>query len=306
MFCSSVATREVVDGANMYFRSRAEGDARWRAIAEAVGSFYSTFNVFQLDFSDALQLPCLDVAPFAVEKVYAVVVYVVLFAWTFLAVFITVRSRGIASPQRPGVSGSSNSKSVQERTKKNKRNKLVPVDPAAAAAAAETGDAGAIEMVDNTYYHGHNKPESSTGGEDASSMLDARVGHSSSGQSTKTLSKLAAIHHRLNTAGYVLYAVTCKIALTLLHCPAADADADCHTAGQRPPELIGVMMGLVVFHLIFFPIASFCAAARVHRRTMGGSCCGDSPATVQSQLSHHKSELQAEVEIIVWRYVLRW
>ena len=69
MFCSSVATREVVAGANMYFQSGAEGDARWRAIAEAVGRFYSTFNVFQLDFSDALQLPCLDVSPLMVEKV---------------------------------------------------------------------------------------------------------------------------------------------------------------------------------------------------------------------------------------------
>jgi hypothetical protein len=69
MFCSSVATREVVAGANMYFQSGAEGDARWRAIAGAVGRFYSTFNVFQLDFSDALQLPCLDVSPLMVEKV---------------------------------------------------------------------------------------------------------------------------------------------------------------------------------------------------------------------------------------------
>ena len=69
MFCSSVATREVIAGANMYFQSGAEGDTRWRAIAEAVGRFYSTFNVFQLDFSDALQLPCLDVSPFVVEKV---------------------------------------------------------------------------------------------------------------------------------------------------------------------------------------------------------------------------------------------
>ena len=69
MFCSSVATREVVAGVNMYFQSGAEGDARWRAIAEDVGRFYSTVNVFQLDFSDALQLPCLDVSPLMVEKV---------------------------------------------------------------------------------------------------------------------------------------------------------------------------------------------------------------------------------------------
>ena len=254
MYCSSMATREAVSGAAFYFRSGgAEEDAAWRAIAEAVGSFYSTFNVFQLDFSDALQLPCLGVSPFMVEKIYAAVMYIVLFAWTFLAVFITVRSRDTA--------------------------------------AVETSMAGAIEMV-----------KLSGISEDATSTSRVGLRHLSSRgrRSTKTLRKLAGIQHRLNTAGYVLYAVTCKISLTLLHCPAADADADCHTAGQRPPELVGVIAGLVVFHLVFFPVASFCAAARVHRIRMGGSCCGDSPATVQSQLCNHK----AEVEVAVWRCVL--
>ena len=69
MFCSSVATREVVSGANDYFRTGAEGDAAWRAIAEAVGKFYTALNVFQLDFSDALQLPCLDVSQFVMDTV---------------------------------------------------------------------------------------------------------------------------------------------------------------------------------------------------------------------------------------------
>ena len=254
MYCSSMATREVVSGANFYFRSGAEGDAAWRAIAEAVGSFYSTFNVFQLDFSDALQLPCLDVSPFMVEKIYAAVMYIVLFAWTFLAVFITVRSRDTA--------------------------------------AVETSMTGATEMVELSGIR--------LISEDATRTSRVGLRHLSSrgGRSTKTLRKLAGIQHRLNTAGYVLYAVTCKISLTLLHCPVADADADCHT--QRPPELVGVMAGLVVFHLVFFPVASFCAAARVHRLRMGGSCCGDSPATVQSQLCNHKTE----VEVAVWRYVL--
>ena len=69
MFCSSVATREVVSGANTYFRTDSEGDAAWRAIAEAVGKFYAALNVFQLDFSDAMQLSCLDGSQFVMDTV---------------------------------------------------------------------------------------------------------------------------------------------------------------------------------------------------------------------------------------------
>ena len=69
MFCSSAATREVVSGANNYFRTDSEGDAAWRAIAEAVGKFYAALNVFQLDFSDAMQLSCLDGSQFVMDTV---------------------------------------------------------------------------------------------------------------------------------------------------------------------------------------------------------------------------------------------
>ena len=224
------------------------------------------------------------------SQVYAAVVYVLLSVWTFLAVFITVRSSGLPPPvQAANALGNSrgNNGNNTQRPKKTKRNKTVPVD----GTATELNGLDGIE---------------SPGEDEVRERRITRVGirhlSSRSGRSTNTLRKLAGIHHRLNMAGYVLYAVTCKMAITFLHCPAADAEADCHTEAGRPPALVAAYWGLVAFHLIFFPVAAFFAAARVHRRRMGGSCCGDSPATVQSQLCNHKTE----VEVALWRYVSRF
>ena len=226
------------------------------------------------------------------SQVYAAVMYVLLSAWTFVAVFVTVRSSGHVPPAQAANAlgnSSSNNDNNTRRPKKKKRNQTVPVD----GTATELNDLDGI-LVES--------PGDDEMGERHFSRVGIRHLSSRSGQSTKTLRKLAGIHHRLNTAGYVLYAVTCKMAITFLHCPAADAEADCHTEAGRPPALLAVYWGLVAFHLIFFPVAAFLAAARVHRHRMGGSCCSDSPATVQSQLCNHKTD----VEVALWRYVSRF
>ena len=285
MVCSSTATREVVDGANAFFRTKAKGDAEWRFLAEAIGRFYSAFNVFQLDFSDAVQLPCLDLSPFLLETVYASIVYVVLTAWLFIGVFVTLTAsdRGNVPPVRPmsysHAAGETQDKKKKTKTKKTKLSKTVPV--------GEEADEGTGE---------EKVPEEAPEDERVVTRVGLRHQTSHTGHSNKWQRKLASLQHRLNTGGYVLYAVTCKIALQFLHCPVADMEADCHT--ERPAALVRAMWGLVVFHLILFPLGTFFASARVHRRLMGGSCCSDSEDTRESQVGNRPTGL----EVALWRY----
>ena len=262
-------------------------------------------------------------------QTYAVVMYTLIFAWAISAAFITIQSKNIVlSVQSGGNSGVSNTSSSRRavlsasvgRNGKNKRNQTIPVD--AAEDVDEEEDAGqeamngmdgmademgvmTLDGKDNDGDDAHDLDEDAPDVSRRSGGCFPRFGQrnrsSRGGHSNKLLRKLAAIHHRLNVACYILYAITCKMALTLLHCPSEDPDADCHTEeGQRPPGLVAAMQGLVVFHLILFPLAAFLAAARVHRRNMGGSCCADTPRTVESQLCNHRTD----VEVALWRYFL--
>ena len=280
-------------------------------------------------FVATLKLTCCSTIPYACvvrlrAQTYAVVMYILMFAWAISATFITMQSRNIVLSVQSGGNTSSSRRAMLGasvgRNGKNKRNQTIPVDAAeddgeddeAGQEAMDGMDGMANEMGVMTSFDGKDDDdddddarELDEGALNVSRQSSGRFGqrHRSSrgGKSNKLLRKLAAMHHRLNVACYILYAVTCKMALTLLHCPVEDPDADCHTEeGRRPPGLVAAMQGLVVFHLVLFPLGAFLAAARVHRRNMGGSCCADIPRTVESQVCNHRTD----VEVALWRYFL--
>jgi len=98
----------------------------------------------------------------------------------------------------------------------------------------------------------------------------------------------------------ITYAVTCRVALTLLYCPKGDPLASCHAYHKSDPEMYNLACILVIFHVFGFPLISLFGAERVRRRAQGGSCCRDTEATKDSQL--HDKHISEHVR--QWRFFI--
>ena len=110
--------------------------------------------------------------------------------------------------------------------------------------------------------------------------------------------------YRLGLTLVLLYAVSCKIALSHLWCSGVEGDAydtgdlsDCRR--QSPAVSAGFWM-LFLIHGVAFPVATCLGAAYVRGQQMGGSCCRDTAETVQRQLK----DKRATGEVALWRYFL--
>ena len=98
----------------------------------------------------------------------------------------------------------------------------------------------------------------------------------------------------------ITYAVTCRVALTLLYCPKGDPLASCHVYHKSDPEVYSLAYILVILHVFGFPLISLFGAERIRHRVQGGSCCRDSEATKDSQL--HDKRISEHVR--QWRYFI--
>ena len=117
------------------------------------------------------------------------------------------------------------------------------------------------------------------------------------GTAPRRTPKWMGVLHRITVFLVVTYAITCKVAFGLLHCPEQDTWDTCHAHWKRDPGLFAVAYIMVVFHVFGFPLVGIFGAERIHRRAQGGSCCRDTKETKDSQLN----DMRASESVAQWR-----
>ena len=87
LYISSTATRQVIDAEGWVERGvGADLSEGWTSLASFLLTFYTSLNVFQLDFGSAVPEACLKLPSFMLDRLYAAFAGLLVLLWLCVAV----------------------------------------------------------------------------------------------------------------------------------------------------------------------------------------------------------------------------